>query len=313
MTDAADLLQRLQSGGKVALADTLARLEAKPEADESAAILDAAFRHPRAHVVGLTGPPGVGKSTLIKALINHWRERGRTVGVIAVDPSSRKSGGALLGDRTRFVTDPTDQGVFVRSMAARDRLGGIAALTIDVMVVMRAVFDVVLIETVGVGQSETDVSTVADTVLFCVQPGSGDTLQYMKAGIMEIPDIIVVTKGDMDAEARRTRSDVENALALDGGSRDGWQLPILVISALRGNGMADLLDAVDRHWQHMIRGHRLRESRAQQAKAWLHDRIQSQFGSFGLARIGNKLLMTEDESPFQKERELASSLKGAER
>ncbi|MBL8673659.1 MAG: ATP/GTP-binding protein, partial [Rhodospirillales bacterium] len=197
MRSETDTLAALRAGGKPALAAALARLERDPDSDASRRLLDEAYRHPRAHVVGVTGPPGVGKSTLLSSLIAEWRGRGRRVGVIAVDPSSRRTGGALLGDRARLATDPGDAGVFVRSMAARDRLGGLAELTLGAMVVMRALFDVVLIETVGVGQSETDVAGVADTVLFCVQPGSGDSLQFMKAGIVEIPDIVAVTKGDL--------------------------------------------------------------------------------------------------------------------
>ncbi len=180
-------LAALASGGKPALAAALAALERAPEDESTLALLDAAYAAPRGQVVGVTGPPGVGKSTLLGALIALWRGEGQSVGVIAVDPSSRRSGGALLGDRTRLRTDPADAGVFVRSMAARDKLGGLAALTHSAMVLMRALFDRVLIETVGVGQSETDVAGAADTVVLCVQPGSGDSLQFMKAGIVEIP------------------------------------------------------------------------------------------------------------------------------
>jgi LAO/AO transport system kinase len=180
-------LDQIRDGGKRALAGALTRIEAEPDAALTVALLDAAYAAARAHTIGLTGPPGVGKSTLTAALIEHWRRAGRTVGVIAVDPSSKLSGGALLGDRTRLRTDPGDQGVFVRSMAARDRLGGLADLTVAALVLMRALFDIVLVETVGVGQSETDVSSAVDTVVLCIQPGSGDALQFMKAGIVEIP------------------------------------------------------------------------------------------------------------------------------
>ncbi len=310
MSSAEAALKRLRKGGKPAIADVLTRLEAMPDAPDSIEILNVAYGAPLAHVVGLTGPPGVGKSTLIKALLVNWRASGRTVGVIAVDPSSRRSGGALLGDRTRFVADPSDRGIFIRSMAARDRLGGIASLTIDSMVIMRAVFDLVLIETVGVGQSETDVSTVADTVVFCVQPGSGDTLQYMKAGIMEIPDIIVVTKGDMAGEARRTRSDVENAMALEGAIRKGWDLPVLVLSALREQGIGELIDAIDRHWKHLNHGDILSQQRQDQAEAWLKDRIQTEYGASGIRQLSGDLSLAPDESPFQKETELTTGLKG---
>ncbi|HLN24000.1 MAG TPA: AAA family ATPase, partial [Patescibacteria group bacterium] len=155
-------LSSLRSGGKGALARALARIEQAPDAEDVIALLSQAYEAPLAQVVGMTGPPGVGKSTLMNALIQGWRARGRRVACIAVDPSSRRSGGALLGDRTRLSTDPEDQGIFVRSMAARDRLGGLAGLTVAAMVLMRALYDVVLIETVGVGQSETDVVGVAD-------------------------------------------------------------------------------------------------------------------------------------------------------
>ena len=213
-------LAELCAGGKPAIARALAAIEQYTDDPAVIALLDAAWAAAQAHVIGLTGPPGVGKSTLINALLKTWRAQGRSVGVIAVDPTSRKTGGALLGDRTRLATDPEDRGVFVRSMAARGRLGGLAALTLPAMILMRAVFDIVLIETVGIGQSETDVANVADTVIFCIQPGSGDSLQFMKAGIMETPHIAVVTKSDMQAAARRAKADVEGALGL-AESREG--------------------------------------------------------------------------------------------
>src|SRR3546814_372819 len=146
------------------MAEALAVLESSPDAAQTISLLDAAYAAPRGRVIGITGPPGVGKSTLLGAIIPKLRETGRTVGVIAVDPSSRQTGGALLGDRLRLMTNAEDSGVFVRSMAARDRLGGLAELTVGGMLLMRAAYDVVLIETVGVGQSETDVAWVAHTV-----------------------------------------------------------------------------------------------------------------------------------------------------
>ena len=139
--------------------------------------------------VAILGKSGSGKSTLINGLIKKWRQRNKTVGVLAIDPSSHKTGGALLGDRTRMLTDPDDQGVFVRSLAARGQLGGLSQLTFPSLVLMRALYDVSIIETVGVGQSERDITMHADSIVLCVQPGSGDSLQFMKSGIMEIPDI----------------------------------------------------------------------------------------------------------------------------
>ena len=155
-----------------------------------------------AHVVGITGPPGVGKSSLLSRLVARWRGAGRSVAVLAVDPTSRRSGGALLGDRARIEVDPADRGVFIRSTAAGDRLGGLAPATRAAASALAAAFDVVVIETVGVGQSETEVADVADTVAVVVQPGSGDVLQFLKSGIMEVPDVLVVTKSDLGPDRR---------------------------------------------------------------------------------------------------------------
>lgn len=164
------------------------------------------------HVVGVTGPPGAGKSTLLSALLRAWRERGSTVAMLAVDPSSRRSGGSLLGDRARIDFDPTDRDVFIRSTSAGERLGGLAWGTRAAAQALAAAFDVVVIETVGVGQAETDIADVADTVAVVVQPGSGDVLQFLKSGIMEIPDVLVVTKSDLGQIAVSARRDLNAAL-----------------------------------------------------------------------------------------------------
>ncbi|MGE5503143.1 MAG: methylmalonyl Co-A mutase-associated GTPase MeaB [Actinomycetota bacterium] len=301
-------LDAIRTGGKAALARALARLESAPDAPETAALLDAAYAEPAAQVVGMTGPPGVGKSTLMNALIKAWRDRGRRVACIAVDPSSRRSGGALLGDRTRLTTDPEDSGIFVRSMAARDRLGGLAGLTVSAMVLMRALYDVVLIETVGVGQSETDVAGVADTVLFCVQPGSGDSLQFMKAGIAEIPHLVVVTKADMEAAAARARADVLGALSLAGDDeRDGWTVPVLLVSAARRDGIDELVAGIDAHFAHLAEGGRLTSARHDQAARWLVDSVRERFGRDGVRRAGD-LALRLGESPFRRLAEVAGRL-----
>jgi len=195
------------------------------------------------HVVGVTGPPGAGKSTLLSALVRVWRASGRTVAVLAVDPSSKRSGGALLGDRARIDADPADRGLFVRSMAAGERLGGLAPATRAAAQALAAAFDVVVVETVGVGQSETEVAETADTVAVIVQPGSGDVLQFLKAGIMEVPDVLVVTKADLGAVADRAVGDLRAAL----GSL-GDLAPVVAVSSVPPvAGIDALADALEAH------------------------------------------------------------------
>jgi LAO/AO transport system kinase len=306
-------LGALRQKGKRALAAALAGLERDPEGEAAQALLDQAWREPRAHVVGVTGPPGVGKSSLCAALVAAWRRQGRTVGVIAVDPSSRASGGALLGDRVRIVHDGADEGSFVRSMAARNRLGGLADQTLAAMVVMRALFDRVLIETVGVGQSETDVAGVADTVVFCVQPGSGDSLQFMKAGIVEIPHLIVVTKADLGAAAERARADVAGALSLAAAGDGGWPLKVLAVSSRSGAGLEALVEALEAHRRHLAAEGRLAVARHRQSEGWVAESLRERFGREGIARLGRlgfDLALAPGTQPFHRLRELASALAG---
>ena len=217
--------------------------------DEAASLLAevspaALGREPSAHLVGVTGPPGAGKSLLLSALVAAWRGDGRTVAVLAVDPSSRRSGGSLLGDRARIDHDPRDGGVLIRSTAAGARLGGLAPPTREAAEALAAAFDVVVVETVGVGQSETDVEQVCDTVALVVQPASGDTLQFLKAGIMEVPDVLVVTKADLGRPALRARRDLATALRSLGKP----DTPVLSVSSLPPpSGIEELLAALDEH------------------------------------------------------------------
>ena len=299
-------------GGKRTLAAALAALERDPDGDVAQRLLDEAWRHPKAHVVGVTGPPGVGKSSLCAALVAAWRKSGRTVGVIAVDPSSKASGGALLGDRVRIVHDSADEGSFVRSMAARDRLGGLADQTLATMVLMRALFDRVLIETVGVGQSETDVAGVADTVVFCVQPGAGDSLQFMKAGIVEIPHLIVVTKADLGAAAERARADVAGALSL--ATAGDWPLRTLAVSSRSGAGADDLMAALEAHRAHLVQDGRLGVARHRQSEGWLQEALRERFGTRGLARLaalGLDASLPAGAQPFERLRALTTALETA--
>jgi LAO/AO transport system kinase len=291
------------------MAEALARIEAAAGEATTAALLDAAYHGARAQVIGLTGPPGVGKSTLIARLIEALRAEDCTVGVIAVDPSSRRSGGALLGDRVRFALDADDPGVFVRSMAARGWLGGIAAEAHAAVVLMRAVYDRVIVETVGVGQSETEIASIADTVVLCVQPGSGDSLQYLKAGIAEIPDIAVIGKADLGNAAVKTRGDLEAALALERRD-DGWPVPVVPVSGTRSQGVKELLAAIAAHTRHLASGGRLAARRQAQTEHWLAETVRSEFGRHGLERAKRGgLALASGEAPFGALRRLLTALR----
>ncbi len=272
----------LKTSGKRGLSRVLTRIETRADAPETAAFLDRIAAVEGGHVLGLTGPPGVGKSTLTDALIRTYRAAGESVAVLAVDPSSAITGGALLGDRTRLSTDPEDDQVFVRSMAARDRLGGLSDHSVAAIAVLRAVFDHVVVETVGIGQSEGDLKQAADTVLLCIQPGSGDSLQFMKAGIMELPDVVAVTKSDMGAAARRAAADVKGALTLSPVSSASWTVPVGLVSSRDGDGLSDLVGHINAHQEYLQQENRLVELRAEQHSAWFRDRVLSEFGQAGL-------------------------------
>src|SRR5215218_10103444 len=248
-TDPGELGRRLRDGDRAAAAAALNVIENRAERDATRALLNelspaALGREPPAHVIGITGPPGAGKSSLLSMLVAEWRAAERTVAVLAVDPSSKRSGGSLLGDRARIEHDPKDDGILIRSTASGGRLGGLAAATREAADALAPVFDVVVVETVGVGQSETDVEEVCDTVAVVVQPASGDVLQFLKAGIMEVPDVLVVTKADLGDVARRARRDLAQALRAV-GSRE---VPVVAVSSLAPpSGIVELTAAIDAH------------------------------------------------------------------
>jgi LAO/AO transport system kinase len=214
-----------------------------------------------AYAVGVTGPPGVGKSSLISALVRHVREQGKTVGVISVDPSSPFSKGALLGDRIRLSDHFLDPGVFIRSMGTRGHLGGLAEATLQALLVLDAAGrDLVFLETVGTGQSEIEVIGVADTVVLVLMPGSGDSVQALKAGIMEIPDVIAVNKKDHPA-AKTMLNEVRSILALD--TESDWKPPIVMTEAVTGDGVADLWEQIVAHREYLESNGLLDERRRQ--------------------------------------------------
>jgi LAO/AO transport system kinase len=219
-----------------------------------------------AQVVGLTGSPGVGKSTSTSALVSAYRARGKRVGVLAVDPSSPFSGGALLGDRVRMQEHATDDGVFIRSMASRGHLGGLSWATPQALRVLSAAgCDVVLIETVGVGQAELEIASLADTTLVLLAPGMGDGIQAAKAGILEVADVFVVNKADREG-ADTVARDLRYMLSLGDRRLDqGWQVPILKTVASRGEGVDEVVDAVEQHGEWLAESGRLEERRAKRA------------------------------------------------
>jgi LAO/AO transport system kinase len=247
-----------------------------------------------AHLVGVTGPPGAGKSTLLSALLPEWRRRGRSVAVLAVDPSSRRSGGSLLGDRARIEHDPKDDGVLIRSTAAGGRLGGLAPPTREAVEALAVAFDVVVVETVGVGQSETDVADVCDTVVVVVQPASGDVLQFLKAGIMEVPDVLVVTKADLGPAAERARRDLAHALGTIGSP----EVPVLAVSSVPPpSGIEQLAEALEAHRHALdISERRLRSRRASALREFAAEHGERALRSLGGRREAERIVATEDEA-----------------
>lgn len=262
------LIDSLLRGDRLALARAISRVE--DDAEDAASIVQAVFAHTgKAHFVGVTGAPGTGKSTLVSALVGSYRASGVTVGVLAVDPTSPFSGGALLGDRVRMTSHSGDAGVFIRSMATRRGAGGLAQASAEAMLLLDAAgFDCVLVETVGAGQAEIEIASVADTVVVVEAPGLGDEVQAIKAGLLEIADIFAVNKADRKGAAR-TVAALEMMLETGGAAAQtifhhgqrmevgattsetdaepGWSIPVLETVAVSGGGVAQLRDALECH------------------------------------------------------------------
>lgn len=285
--DGADLAARLRQRDLTAAPAVLNLVESRTDSAraQSEALLEAVSPaalggEAPAQIVGITGPPGVGKSSLLSRLVQAWRQQNRSVAVLAVDPSSRRSGGSLLGDRARIERDPNDPAVFIRSTAAGDRLGGLAPATRAAATALAAAFDVVVIETVGVGQSETEVADVADAVAVVVQPGSGDVLQFLKSGIMEIPDLLVVTKADLADVATRALADLQAALRALGAPT-----PVLAVSSIAPpRGIDELVEALDAHHARLD----LPARRARSRRLHALDDFAAEFGARGLRALGGR-------------------------
>ena len=240
------MIERMTAGDRRALAKLITMVESRPK--EIYAIMSRVAERSRSVPrLGVTGPPGAGKSTLIDELITAWRKKGQTVGAVVVDPSSPFSGGAVLGDRIRMQRHAMDPGVFIRSLGSRGSHGGISRATMEIALLMDAFgLDQLLVETVGVGQTELDIIGIADTTVVVLVPEAGDTIQTLKAGLMEIGDIFVINKADRDG-ADRIAAEVRAMLELQKCEEDDWKVPVVMTVAKEGRGIAEFMEHIEAH------------------------------------------------------------------
>lgn len=259
-----ELMENFNKGNIRALARIISKIE-NEDTDKDELLKNIFGMTGKAYVVGVTGSPGAGKSSLVDRMTAYFRKRGETVGIIAVDPTSPFSGGALLGDRIRMQEHAVDRGVYIRSMGTRGSLGGLARTTKEVVKVLDAYgYRWVIVETVGVGQAELDIMDVADTTMVVLTPGAGDSIQSMKAGIMEIADIFVVNKADLPG-AQRVASEVSQMLDLQGGVME-WRPPVVQVSTLDDRGMNELMESLEKHRSHLAESGLLESCREDRAR-----------------------------------------------
>ena len=270
-----NIVEGVLNHSRLALAKAITAVE--NEYDNAVEIMTAIYPHTgNAYVIGITGPPGAGKSTLTDKLAKEYRKRGKTVGIIAIDPTSPFSGGAILGDRIRMLDLTADEGIFVRSMATRGSLGGLSQKAGDAVKLMDAYgFDVIIVETVGVGQSEVDIVKTADTTMVVVIPGMGDDIQAIKAGILEIGDLFTINKADREG-TDKLNIEIEMMLELN-PEHVGWRPPINRTIASKGEGIEAVVDSIEEHKAYLIESDQLSKIRKARIKnevtAMLNDRV----------------------------------------
>ncbi len=310
--EARELVDRLLNGERRAVARLLTAVE-DGSADRLREVVQLLHPHTgRAQLVGLTGSPGVGKSTLTSALVSHWRREDRRVAVLAVDPSSPFSGGALLGDRIRMQDHVLDDGVFVRSMASRGHLGGLSWATPQALLVLDAAgYDLVVVETVGVGQAEVEIASTADTTVVALAPGMGDGIQAAKAGILEIADVFCVNKADREG-AERTVRELREMQRLGHGD---WLAPIAATVAVRDEGIAELADAIDRHYRWLADDGRLAQRRLERARLQVREialeAVRARFATLGDGDLVDELARSvarRETDPYRAADRLLASL-----
>jgi LAO/AO transport system kinase len=308
-TTSSELIERFRNHERPALARLVTYVENERPAGLRA--MAELYRDTgNAYVVGITGPPGAGKSTLTNAVIREYRARGKTVGVLAIDPSSSLTGGATLGDRIRMLENFEDDGVYIRSMATRGEMGGLSMAVGAVTHLLDAYgFDIIVVETVGVGQDEVDVAELADTTLLLQVPGLGDSIQTIKAGVLEIADILVVNKADIKGAENVVR-DLRNMLRL--GEHGPWLPPIVRTTAIHGEGIPALLDTIDKHRAHLEtsgEGQARRERRARRevlrlAQNWIAGQLEAEMRDPANEAMVDDLLRREV-NPFEVAEALA--------
>jgi LAO/AO transport system kinase len=313
----ADLVEAAREGDPRALARLITLVE--NDADELPEVAAAFAPYAGgAQIIGLTGAPGVGKSTTTNELVRALRGRGQKVGVLAVDPSSPYTGGAILGDRVRMQDHATDTGVFIRSMSSRGHLGGLAAATPQAVRVLEgAGCDVVLVETVGVGQAEVEVASLADTTLVLLAPGMGDAIQAVKAGILEVADVFVVNKADRDG-ADATYRDIQGMIGLAPRGPGEWRPPVVRAVAAKGEGIEDVLAAVDKHRDWLAAHDELRRRREARAAAEVEAiAVATLRARMGSLREGTALpalaaaVAAGEKDPYAAARELLAGLRSS--